>query len=132
MPQAPFGSYVAKKSSSGALGPMSLDNSGLLLTSSGGSTPAYNLTAATVVKATSGRLCKIIVVNPGTTGGGFTFNDCATTGAAAASNEIFTIAYNATADVSGLVVTLDWPCLTGIVLSAVPTGGTPIISVSFA
>src|SRR5271157_1312379 len=96
-----------------------------------GTSSKLNMSAAAVVKATPGRLCKITIVNAGTTGGAFTFNDCATTAAAAAGNIVWTQAYNAAAAVAGQVISLDWPCLVGLVLSAVPTGGTPLISVSY-
>src|SRR5271166_1728803 len=98
----------------------SIQPGGANLVSGGGSRATYNLTTAAVIKATPGRLCKCVIVNGGTGSGAFTFNDCATTGAAAAGNEIFTIAYAAAI---GTVYTLDWPCGTGIVLSAVPGGG---------
>lgn len=89
------------------------------------------VTAAAVIKASPGRLFKITVIAPGSTGGTFTFNDCTTTGAAASGNEIFNIAYNAATNVAGNIWTLDWPCQLGIVCSAVPTGGSPIINVSW-
>lgn len=44
-----------------------------------------NITAATVLKVGPGRLVKLVVVVAGAAG---TVNDCATTGAAAASNEL--------------------------------------------
>ncbi len=90
---------------------------------------ALNLTSAAVIKATGGYLVRISIINAGTTGGAFTFNDCSTTGAAATANEIFTLAYSAAS--VGQIIYLDWPCANGIVLSAVPTGGTPIVSVSY-
>ncbi|KWN80868.1 hypothetical protein WM24_23835 [Burkholderia ubonensis] len=84
-----------------------------------GKTPIYNITAAAVVKATPGRLVRINVVVAGSAAG--TANDCATTGAAAAANEI--------AVIPNTVGTyyLDWPCATGIVV--VPgTGQTVAVS----
>lgn len=90
------------------------------------------VTQAAVIKAIPGRLCKITVIAPGSTGGTFTFNDCKTTGAAASGNQVFNIAYNAATNVAGNIWALDWPCLNGIVCSAVPTGGSPIINVSWA
>lgn len=90
------------------------------------------VSAAAVIKAAPGRLFKISVQAPGSTSGAFTFNDCTTTGAASSSNEIWSIAYNATANVGGAIFTLDWPCLLGIVCSAVPGGGSPIVNVSWA
>lgn len=113
----------------GQLGFLATDTEGNLLTTSGDTLSALNKTAAAVIKGSPGRLGKIIVVAGGTaSNGSFVFNDCATTGAAAASNEIFTIPSGATA---GTVYDLQWPCLTGIVLSAVPTAGSPIVSISY-
>jgi len=58
--------------------------------------------------------------------GAFTLNDCATLDTAGAANVIFTISYGVKI---GTVIDLDWPCATGIVLSAVPDGG--VLAVSF-
>jgi hypothetical protein len=107
------------------------DAQGNLAVQNGGRSSALNLTAAAAIKASAGRLRKIVIIAPGSTSGAFTFNDCATTGAAAAGNTIFTMAYDATANVAGAVIELDWPCATGIVLSAVPGGGSPIVAVSY-
>lgn len=80
-----------------------------------------DITAATVVKATPGRLIRVSVLVAGSATG--TVNDCATTGAAATANEVFVIP-----ETVG-VYTLEWPCLVGIVI--VPgTGQT--ISVSYS
>ena len=107
------------------------DGAGNLAVESGGVSSKLNMTTAVVIKAGPGRLRRIVIIAPGSTSGAFTFNDCLTTGAAAAANEIFTLAYNATANVAGYVINLDWPCLVGIVLSAVPGGGSPIVAVSY-
>lgn len=89
-----------------------------------------NITAAVVVKAAPGRLCKIIVSAPGTTSGALTLNDCTTTGAAAAANQIISIPFaNLTA---GQVISLDIPCKNGIVVSAVPGGGSPVYAVAYS
>lgn len=89
-----------------------------------------NITAAVVVKATGGHLGKIVVSAPGTTSGALTLNDCATTGAAAAANQILSIPF---ADLTaGQVIDLSgFPFKTGLVVSAVPGGGSPVYSVSF-
>lgn len=50
---------------------------------------AMNITAATVVKAAPGRTVKIAVIVAGSAAG--TLNDCLTTGAAAAANELAAI-----------------------------------------
>lgn len=109
-------------------GPIPVQNSPVL----GGVKSTLNMTAAAVIKAAPGRIGKIIIVAPGTTSGAFTFNDCATIGAVAAGNEILTIPYNAAENLAGTVIDIDWPCLVGIVLSAVPGAGSPIINVSWA
>lgn len=84
-------------------------------------------TAAGVVKAVPGTLVTVIVDAAGS-GGALTLNDCATTGAAGAGNQIASIA-NANI-VVGQPYTFFWPCKTGIVLSAIPTGST--VRVSYA
>lgn len=128
MPQNALPISVAKNPNNNGA-PMLLDAQGALQTTQGGTKSALNLTAATVIKATPGRLAKITVVGGGTASmGAFTLNDCATTGAASAANEIATIPSGA---VAGTSITIDWPCLVGIVLSAVPSAGSPILAVSF-
>ena len=105
------------------------DGNGNLNTQRGGVNSKLNLTAATVIKAGPGRLRRIIIIAPGGSSGAFTFNDCLTTGAAAASNEIYSLAYSAAS--AAQVIELDWPCLVGIVLSAVPGASSPIVNVSY-
>jgi hypothetical protein len=89
-------------------------------TRGGGISNTYNVTAATAIKAAPGRLMRVSVVTAGSTVG--TANDCASTGAAAAANQIATIP-NAVG-----VIYLDWPCATGIVL--VPGTGQ-VLAVNF-
>lgn len=86
-----------------------------------------SVTAAAVIKATHGFIATVIVDNVGS-GGALTLNDCATTGAAASGNQIASIAQASL--VAGVPYTFNWPCKTGIVISAVPTGGTVRISFS--
>jgi hypothetical protein len=119
--------FVAKNSAN-ALVPLQVDAEGNLLTSSNDTLSHLDITAAVVVKATPGRLGKVIVNGVVGTGGALTINDCATTATAAASNEIMTIVGTTAV---GTIINLDWPCLTGIVISAVPTGGTPQFAVSY-
>lgn len=116
---------------SGVSKPLLLDAQQQLNVNVGGTRSALNLTAAAVIKATPGRLVRINIIAPGSTGGTFTFNDCATTGAASAANTIFKLAFDAAANVAGASFVLEWPCTTGIVLSAVPTGGSPVVAVSY-
>ena len=85
----------------------------------GGLSSALNITAATVVKAAKGRLVRINVVVAGSAAG--TANDCATTGAVAAANEICAIP-NTVGQ-----ITLYWPCNTGICITP-GTGMTVAVS----
>jgi hypothetical protein len=125
--QNPLSAFVAIYN--GVLKALNLDSFGLLQSTRGGTSTALNLTAAAVVKAKPGRVARLVIVAGGTASDGtFTLNDCATTGAASAANTIASIAAGATA---GTVIDLDWPCTTGIVLSAVPSAGSPIIAISY-
>lgn len=95
---------------------------------SGGGSSALNLTAAQVIKAAPGRICKVTILGVVGTGGNLTFNDCTTTAAATTANQIALLSGTLAV---GTVTTLDWPCINGIVCSAVPTGGTVQINISF-
>ena len=118
------------KNTLGKLVPALVDTTtNVLLVSRGGASSALNVTAAAVIKAAPGRVGKIIVVAPGTTSGSLTINDCATTGAATTANEIYTIGYAALS--VGQIIELDFPCAVGIIVSAVPGGGSPQYSISF-
>lgn len=97
-----------------------------------GTRTMLNITSPAVVKAAPGRLCEVIIQVAGTTSGAFTFNDCTTVAAASAANQVWTLPYNATANVPGYVAQVNFPCRVGIVCSAVPGGGTPNIAVSYA
>lgn len=103
---------------------------GLALVTAGGA-KWTQIGVATVIKATPGRLAKVVIITAGGTGS-WTFNDCATLADANAANAIATIAYNATGLVAGLPLTFEWPCLVGIVCSLVPASGTPLANISFA
>lgn len=110
---------------------VTIDAFGNLAIQGGGSKSALNQTAAAVIKASPGRLRTIVVIAPGSTGGAFTLNDCTTTGAAAAANELWTLPYNGTANVAGAIFKPDLPCLVGLTLSAVPTGGSPVVAIFY-
>lgn len=97
----------------------------------GGSQTKLNMTAAAVVKGSKGRVARVTIVSPGTTGGAFTLNDATTVGGANAGNVIWTLPVASALNVAGQVFDLDWPCANGIVLSAVPTTAGPIINVSY-
>ena len=127
MPQSPLNYNT--KNQSGALVPAQADASGISeLVTTGGLKSALNVTAAAVIKATAGRCVRIVVIAPGSAGS-LTLNDCATTGAATTANEIYTIGYAALS--AGQVINLDWPCATGVVVSAVPSAGSPQFVLSY-
>lgn len=154
MAQNPLVAFIAKKLSNNVIGPLitdddlyllaklaqdpddvaallNLDAVGGLITTKGGTSASLNLTAAAAIKATPGRIAKAVIIAPGSTSGTFTLNNCATTGAAAAGNVVWTLPYNSTMNIAGTIFDLDMPCSTGITLSAVPGGGSPIIAVSY-
>lgn len=113
--------YTAKNSSGDPAVP-ALDAAGNLpaFTTQALST-SYNITAATVVKATPGKLAYISVVTAGSAAG--SANDCATTGAAAAGNKVATI------PAAVGVIPVNWPCGTGITITP---GSGQVIAVSYA
>lgn len=127
MPQAPLSADVALYA--GTRKAVNLDASGNLNTQAGGTSSHLDITAAVVIKASAGRLRKITVSAPGTTSGALTLNDAATVGAAAAANQIVSIPFASLS--AGQVIDLDWPCVNGIVVSAVPGGGSPVYAASF-
>lgn len=103
---------------SNKVSPLHVDAQGGQLISEGTSS-SLNITAAAVVKAAPGRLVQINVLVAGAAG---TANDCLTTAAAAAANQICTI------PAAVGVIKLQWPCATGIVI--VP-GAAQVLSVSY-
>jgi hypothetical protein len=117
MPQSPLN--LIAKTVGGALSLLNLDLQNAQLVSTGGTKSILNITAASVVKATPGRLVRLSVLVAGAVG---TVNDCATTGAAATANQIAVIP----AAVGSVV--LEWPCAVGIVI--VP-GAAQVLSVSY-
>ena len=128
MPQNANAATIATNLATKSQTSLATDGNKIALVSDG-LTPVYNLTAAAVIKATPGRLAKLIVIAGGTaSNGAFTLNDCATTGAAAIGNEIITIPSGTAV---GTIYNLGWPCLTGIVLSAVPSAGSPILALIY-
>ena len=124
--------WATFKNGLGKIVPALVDTSpGALRVSRGGAAATLNVNAASVVHLGAGRVCKVIVVAPGSTSGAFTINDCATTGAATAANTVWTLPYNGTANVAGASFDLDFPLTTGLVVSAVPGGGSPQLSISY-
>lgn len=117
----PQGNYFVAKNANNVLVPMRTDAQGTLLSTSGGTSSRLNIAAATVVKATPGRVCQVSVVTAGSTLG--TINDVATTGAAAAANQV-----GSAPNTAGAVVPLNFPCAVGIVV--VPGTGQ-VLAVSY-
>jgi hypothetical protein len=96
-----------------------------IISTSGGTLSSLGLTAgATVVKAVPGKIMRILVNTAATTA--VSVNDCATAAAVAAGNLVYTSASSGL--VAGTMVTLEFPCLIGIVVT-VGTGG--VVSVSY-
>jgi hypothetical protein len=93
----------------------------------GGVSSALDVTTTKVVKSSPGVLVRVVVVAPGSAGT-LTINDNNSTSSGnSAANEIYTIAYTGLA--VGQVIWLNWPCVTGITISAIPTAAQ--LSVSY-
>jgi hypothetical protein len=92
----------------------------------GGSNNALNVSAKTVIKASPGTVFTVTVLAPATAGT-FGIYDAATSGAAVAATEI--IGIGASWPAAGVVFSLTFPCLAGIVVDP-GTGGK--VSVAFA
>jgi hypothetical protein len=120
MPQNANAATIAKNPSN-AQTTLTADASQSLYVTDGATSATYNVTAATVIKATAGRVFSVSVVVAGSAAG--SLYNAATTGSVAASNKI--------ADVPNTLGVISpaggWPCATGIVV--VPgTGQTVAIS----
>jgi len=79
-----------------------------------------NSIATAVIKGTAGTCFQIMVVSPGTAGS-LTVNNCATVGAATGGNQV--VSYLASGMFAGQIIDVNFACNTGIVVSAMPTGG---------
>jgi hypothetical protein len=128
MPQNP--NQVFPGVANGVAKPQYMDAQGVQVVANAASA-ALNITAAAVIKASAGRIARIVILAPGSTSGAFTFNNCATTGAATTANQVFTLPYNGTNNIAGAVFNIDVPCSAGIVCSAVPGGGSPQVIVTY-
>ena len=95
----------------------------------GGTSSLLDITAAQVVFARPGCLVRILVQAPGTAGA-LTLNDNTQTGGSnVAANQIMSWAFGSM--VAGQVIELNWPCLNGLVVSAVPSAGSPVFAISY-
>lgn len=128
MPQNANAAVVAQNPSKAGV-PLQVNGAGALLVTTAGAKSALNQTATGVIKTGPGVAGKLIIVSPGTTSGALTLNDSATVGGAAASNTIFSMAFGSLA--AGQTYDLNFPFTNGLVISAVPGGGTPIYSISY-
>jgi hypothetical protein len=97
----------------------------------GAATNLLNISAPVVVKAAAGSIVTVTVTGA-PTAGNLVLNDCATTGAAAAENQIIAIPFGGfTGSPSSAVIPFGgFVTTTGIVISAVPTGAT--VGIAFA
>lgn len=129
MPQGPLAVNNYALNPSKVAVPLQTDAAKNLLVSGGGASSTLNITAAAVIKATPGRLCKIIVIAPGSAGN-LVINDLAATTGSTAANTVVTLAFGSMT--AGQVITLDWPCAVGIAVTAVPSAGSPIFSISWS
>ncbi|MEX3914887.1 hypothetical protein AB4Y43_01385 [Paraburkholderia sp. BR10872] len=123
MPQGALQANVATNPNN-ARAPLTTDASGNLLIGNG-SLNKLNVTAATVIKAAPGRVCKI-TVNTVPTSSAVSVNDVTTTGGAAASNLVLSVA--SAQLTAGQIINLDFPCTAGIVVNP---GTSGVVSVSF-
>jgi hypothetical protein len=85
----------------------------------------YGISRAQVLKSSPGTLTLINVRTPGTVGA-FTFNDCTTLAEASLSNEILVVDGTVGGETS-----LSVPFMSGLVVSACPTGGLPSAQVTY-
>jgi len=122
------GSLVGAFSTVAGYGGDLRDPNGVNQAVGGGNSSAINVSAAGVIKGSPGRLCKIVVLGVVGTGGALTINDAATVAGATTANQIYTSVGTVAV---GTVISLDFPCVNGIVVSAVPTGGTPQFAISY-
>lgn len=92
----------------------------------GGSSSSLNITTNKVVKASPGTVMRVVVLQAATAGA-FGVYDAATVGGISAANSIYQVSANWPA--AGTVITLEFPCQSGIVVQP-GTGGA--VSVSFS
>ena len=131
MPQNASSVTIAK-TGAGAQTTLNADGTGALVVNSGGTLSKLNVSAAAVIKTGKGKAGRVVIIAPGSTSGAFTFNDCATVGAASAANTIWTLPYNAATNIAGATFDINFPVTTGLVLSAVPGAGSPIIAIAYS
>lgn len=117
MAQAPL-SFNLKNPNTNALVAGSLDGQATSLLTGQGLLSKLNVTTASVVKTGAGRVVRVLSISATS----FTLNDCLTTSAAAASNEVYTSGTIA----AGAIITLDFPLTTGLVVSAIAGGAIAI------
>jgi hypothetical protein len=119
MPQSPFQVYPAVNS--GVAKPLQVDASGALIVADNQNSEStlLNVTAATVVKASSGYIGKISVTTAGAAGAVYDYNSTSGTGAASLVAVI---------PAAVGIYTLDFPVTNGIVVAP---GAAQVVSVSY-
>lgn len=93
----------------------------------GGNSRTLQVNAAAVIKAAPGTLFRVITQTVGTAGV-LTINDTTTTGAAGAGNQVISLPFGNANIAAGGVLSVEFPCTSGIVISAVPTGWVGSVS----
>ena len=91
------------------------------LTTTNGTLAAGGGATTTLIKASAGRAGRLLI-NAAGTAGSWTVYDSATALGANYSNTVWNAAYGATSVAAGSVVTIDFPCLNGIVITVPVTG----------
>jgi hypothetical protein len=94
-----------------------------------GTANKLNISGPTVIKAAAGYTTMVVVSGVGSVNP-LTINDCATTGAASAANQVMSIPFGAFTGTASVILPLGFVFTTGITISAVPTGVT--VAVSYA
>lgn len=99
------------------------------VTNQGGTQSSLQVNAAKVIKSSPGRVARIVTQTAGSAGA-LTVNDVTTTGAAGSANQIISLPFGNANIAAGAVLVLEFPCASGIVISAVPTGWVGSVSYS--
>lgn len=92
----------------------------------GGTLVKFNITAATVVKSTTGTVMRIVPITVGSAGALVLNDNTATGGSNTAANELTSIPIASMT--AGVPILIELPFANGLVVSAVPTGGAYDVS----
>jgi len=95
------------------------------LTTTNGTLAAGGGATTTLLKGSTGRACRLLI-NAAGTAGSWTIYDSATVLGANYSNAVWNAAYGAASVIAGAVVSIDFPCANGIVITVPVTGSAAI------